>query len=1653
MGAQDFRYDQEHGVLICQTCGTCLSPLGPVRWKDHLYREPHRLTGERLRETIKLLSTHIGGVRSMEALRQGRPRRREPCKPILGLAVYRGYMCEADGAQCDFVTRRRSKLQEHWTQHGLKALQHDSIARTLWSTCWLQTYFTAKGKIDYFTVTGDNLEEKGSYYAENEKENNDSNSSRRPLLGGSQRTPHVSKPYQAFMNELVADAIQAKHEMDEIALTVPEVSGDRADEDSWVLQTGIGAHLQGLLDNEIQSSYALPAVRNMLSGKMKPSLAGGLQGDEYGEGSEDSEDSEDSKDSEGSEERRAVEDIRRITAAAEKLLQDGYTLVADRSEERRMTQQRAIALSDFAWGAEKKGRDRAFRSLKNESTLTTYFRKVKQLLAYYYRVVYRPGGHFSPALSKDAGWVVPQDVIEPTKTQVQAMDLLATTLQRQDKHRKRLLALGSESDDDKAEREKAEALELLPGVRRLLMSLICHRVGSQPFQSALVSFCAMHSRERLLPSLGQASQSQAGRDKGTGEDALDERARRRAGMRMWKMPGNFTSHLSAMIWTAQLLIFESACTQAGDRKGDDILESVKTICRTYMHQRGETVFGHLLQWRLYLGAVAQSILSRNQANWSFDKQAVTYLGTTLRMEEISALIRSEFRRAQRLLLDELLFGAEDIPLVESWTLHDDLDREDRGGSWLSDERNAEVLSGTQDMLFRTITGRADLARTFITEDGDGKKVFCRRAMAVYEAYVQDFLSALSPLIHIAPLPPLRAPELQSITHTNDKRRRSTFIFESLVLLHIRYHKSQRQTGDAVDNVRFLPPAIGNLLLTFLAVVQPLRQAFLRQQVNPKGQLSAYLWSTLEGEVWPDQAVSRHLGKACVRAEIPRMTVAWWRQVAASIVKEKFTPSERASFHLDHIGGEEEEVVEEAEELQMDLARSSNHSFTTHNMAYAGSTTLTTHALLYRAHRASQCWRSLFRVDEQLAEEVMDHGAPKTRKRRRRHGEDDDEDSDGEDGDKTSLLSAAKRVRYRVRPLAKAAVLQRVAQRLHGDSTLTLRRPGQRNAMLAMLGPRASEQVVVVLGTGSGKSLLLMVGAAMEGAGTTIVILPTVALRTNMIQRVRGMGIRTVEWSPGQTRTAPLVFASAEAACSADFSNYVARLQTTQVLDRIIVDEAHLTITASRYRKSMKRLGWYVRQVATQSVWLTATLPPLFEEVFHRRNYLTRPVMVRDSTNRRNLRYSIETYDVQDGLTAAAVALAHRCCAAVSGHAADRIIIYCQTKDTMQEIAEALSCPIYTGDGALMDRQAKEEALAQWEGSAGSPVIAATSALSVGYDYAHIRYVIHAGAPRCLTDFSQESGRAGRSGQPAHSIVLLPASTAPSVSPPQGPYLHEDERNADEEAMLLYLSQGHCLRGVLSQFLDQPQDWRWCMEGEDEKCAVCPRLHTERRPSGLVYQLPRRAEEEQAQDELHDEESDEEDEGMCDTAGIITQRRHASTSRSMQYTGPRSVRRHDRLDQEIRTEFEAAMRSMVGSCLLCRVKNRDFHHTAGSCSRRFEWVKAKKRVLADCQREGKGWIDQFTACYMCLMPQTMCHRADPEAGEQETPACQYRDLVLPLCWAAFTTAAFRAIITKEFGRFANSDDYMRALGTTGSLGGEPCIRAIEICARLVQEFRI
>jgi superfamily II DNA helicase RecQ len=63
-----------------------------------------------------------------------------------------------------------------------------------------------------------------------------------------------------------------------------------------------------------------------------------------------------------------------------------------------------------------------------------------------------------------------------------------------------------------------------------------------------------------------------------------------------------------------------------------------------------------------------------------------------------------------------------------------------------------------------------------------------------------------------------------------------------------------------------------------------------------------------------------------------------------------------------------------------------------------------------------------------------------------------------------------------------------------------------------MGPQPAEQVVLVIGAGAGKTLVVMIGAAIVDAGTTILVLPMVALRGDMLRRFHDVGIRPLVWS-------------------------------------------------------------------------------------------------------------------------------------------------------------------------------------------------------------------------------------------------------------------------------------------------------------------------------------------------------------------------------------------------------------------------------------------------------------------------------------------------------------------------------------------------------------
>ncbi|KAL7940363.1 hypothetical protein V8C42DRAFT_362771 [Trichoderma barbatum] len=291
----------------------------------------------------------------------------------------------------------------------------------------LQTYSTAKGRIDYFVVLAADDDEKGAAH-----------------IGG----VSITDPEEDLFGRLEQDAKAAALDLDGKAGIFQVTDGSRWERIPWLSHTGFPTHLQGLRDREIRSSYALPPKR-VLDGHVSNAGSGGGGG---GDCDVDA-------------------DLVRLLNAAEGMLRDAYKLCCDRPPARKMTQQRARILNEFYSGAT--GKAQGFRSFKNASTRASYFRKMKELLAYHYRVAYRADRHFT---RESDDQVLPGDVIELTRAQQRAMEKIMGILQR-----------------DGVDSEEVQA-QLRHAVRQLYVAMICHVVGSVPFRSSVLSFCAMLSR-------------------------------------------------------------------------------------------------------------------------------------------------------------------------------------------------------------------------------------------------------------------------------------------------------------------------------------------------------------------------------------------------------------------------------------------------------------------------------------------------------------------------------------------------------------------------------------------------------------------------------------------------------------------------------------------------------------------------------------------------------------------------------------------------------------------------------------------------------------------------------------------------------------------------------------------------------------------------------------------------------------------------------------------------------------------------------------------------------------------------------------------------------------------------------------------------------
>jgi superfamily II DNA helicase RecQ len=246
---------------------------------------------------------------------------------------------------------------------------------------------------------------------------------------------------------------------------------------------------------------------------------------------------------------------------------------------------------------------------------------------------------------------------------------------------------------------------------------------------------------------------------------------------------------------------------------------------------------------------------------------------------------------------------------------------------------------------------------------------------------------------------------------------------------------------------------------------------------------------------------------------------------------------------------------------------------------------------------------------------------------------------------------------------------RVVEQLYAHQTLgrnaDFRSLEQRHALQCIL--TRETDLLLVLPTGGGKSLLFQAAAMLEQGLTTVVILPFVALTLRFRHSAGGLPGGQVE-SAVWERTAPemsqvaLLFVSVDDAVTTDFRNYLHILHSKRQLARIVYDESHVVEAQSGFRTHLRDVT-KIRdpKLSVPLLLLSATVPPTQENALAWTFRGERLPVIRRRTERPNLSYQVQVHQDAMFIIPAIIAFVRSRVTDLATPGDARGIIYCPSK--------------------------------------------------------------------------------------------------------------------------------------------------------------------------------------------------------------------------------------------------------------------------------------------------------------------------------------------------------------------------------------------------------
>ena len=292
--------------------------------------------------------------------------------------------------------------------------------------------------------------------------------------------------------------------------------------------------------------------------------------------------------------------------------------------------------------------------------------------------------------------------------------------------------------------------------------------------------------------------------------------------------------------------------------------------------------------------------------------------------------------------------------------------------------------------------------------------------------------------------------------------------------------------------------------------------------------------------------------------------------------------------------------------------------------------------------------------------------------------------------------------------------------------------------------------VVLMPTGGGKSLCYQIPSLLR-EGTGIVVSPLIALMSDQVAALEAVGIRaaflnsTLERHEAQAVEQQLLAGELDLLYMAPERLVLPRTQDLlrrAQLALFAIDEAHcVSQWGHDFRPDYMGLSVLAEafpQVPRIALTATAT------EATHRE--LTERLQLQDakhfisSFDRPNIQYRIEPKASPREQLLKLI---------TTEHEGESGIVYCLSRKSVEQTAEALvargipALPYHAGLDAAV-RQDHQERFLRADGL----IIVATIAFGMGIDKPDVRFVAHLDLPKSIEGYYQETGRAGRDGQPS-----------------------------------------------------------------------------------------------------------------------------------------------------------------------------------------------------------------------------------------------------------------------------------------------------------------